>query len=144
MIRFLTISIAAIGCLAAAGSVSPAQEAKVTETRTVEVRSYNLKPGKHEQFRQLFHNQAYPMLKRAGIDVIAFGPSLHDENSWFLMRSFPSIGARQASEDAFYGSREWREGPRAAVLDCIESYATVVVELDDRTIQALRGLAGSE
>ncbi|HEX5764384.1 MAG TPA: hypothetical protein VFY27_02365 [Woeseiaceae bacterium] len=27
---------------------------------------------------------------------------------------------------------------------CIESYTTVVVELDDRTIQALRGLAGSE
>jgi hypothetical protein len=53
-------------------------------------------------------------------------------------------GTGQASEDAFYGSREWREGPRTAVLDCIESYTTVVVELDSRTIESLRAIAGSE
>jgi hypothetical protein len=145
MIRsILMVSIAAIGCLAAAGSVSVAQDAEGAGTRTVEIRSYNLKPGRHEEFLKLFRTEAFPMLTRAGIDVIAFGPSLHDEDSWFLMRSFPSLRDRQASEDAFYGSREWREGPRAAVLDCIESYTTVVVELDSRTIESLRGIAGSE
>ena len=144
MIRSLMMSIMAIGCLAPAGAISLAQEATNAETRILEIRSYNLKPGRHERFRQLFEGQASPMLERAGIDVVAFGPSLHDENSWLLMRSFPSIGDRQASEEAFYGSREWREGPRAAVLDCIESYTTVVVELDSTTIERLRAVEGSE
>ena len=145
MIRsILLVGIAAFGCLAAAGDVSLAQGATAAETRTVEIRSYNLKPGMHERFRRLFLEEAFPMLTRAGIDVIAFGPSLHDEGSWFLMRSFPSIRDRQISEDAFYASREWQEGPRAAVLDCIESYTTVVVELDSMAIEKLRGIAGSD
>jgi NIPSNAP len=142
MIRSLMMSIVAIGCLAPAGAISLAQEATLAEMRILEIRSYNLKPGMHERFRQLFESQASPMLERAGIDVVAFGPSLHDENSWFLMRSFPGIGERQASEEAFYGSREWRDGPRAAVLDCIESYTTAVVELDSTTIESLRTIAG--
>jgi len=138
----LIAGIAAIAGLALAGAVSLAQEGATGETRTVEIRSYALKPGMHQRFRRLFDEEAFPMLKRAGIDVVAFGPSLHEENSWFLMRSFSSVSERQASEDAFYGSREWREGPRDAVLDCIESYTTVVVELDGKTVEELRHIAG--
>ena len=137
----LIAGIAAIAVLVLAGAVSMAQESATGETRTVEIRSYNLKPGMHQRFRRLFDKEAFPMLKRAGIDVVAFGPSLHDENSWFLVRSFSSVGERQASEDAFYGSREWREGPRDAVLDCIKSYTPVVVELDDKTVGELRNIA---
>jgi hypothetical protein len=78
------------------------------------------------------------MLQRANIDVVAYGPSLHDADSWFLMRSFKSVEDRQASEDAFYGSKEWIDGPREAVLDCIESYTTVVIEADAATLAVLR------
>ena len=145
MIRSVLLSgIAAIGGIALAGVASLAQEDARGEMRTVEIRSYNLKPGMHERFRRLFNEEAFPMLQRANIDVIAFGPSLHDENSWFLMRSFSSVGERQASEDAFYGSREWVEGPRNAVLDCIESYTTLVVELDGTTVEGLRNIAHSK
>lgn len=112
---------------------SPAQ-------RVVEIRSYNLKPGTEDRFRQLFLEEAFPLLRRADIDVVAYGPSLHDPQSWFLMRSFASVKDRQVSEDAFYGSDAWRQGPRNAVLDCIESYTTVVVELDAAAIERLRGL----
>jgi hypothetical protein len=72
------------------------------------------------------------------VDVIGFGPSLHDENSFYLMRCYASTGDRVQSQDAFYGSDEWISGPRAPVLDCIESYATAVVSLDDETINGLR------
>jgi hypothetical protein len=54
------------------------------------------------------------------------------------MRSFASVGERQKSEDAFYGSAEWRDGPREAILECIESYTTVVIDLDEATIKGLR------
>ena len=72
----------------------------------------------------------------------SYGPSLHDANSYFLIRSFDSIEARQRSEDAFYGSDEWIKGPRQAILACIESYTTVVLPLDRATLDGLRKTAG--
>jgi hypothetical protein len=120
------------------GTTSDSGQAAAREASVVEIRSYNLKPGSTERFRRLFLDEAHPMLKRANIDVVAYGPSLHDPDSWFLMRTFDSLEHRQASEDAFYGSKEWIEGPRQAVLDCIESYTTLVIEADAATIAVLR------
>jgi ketosteroid isomerase-like protein len=112
--------------------------------RVVEIRSYNLKPDTRDRFQQLFLEEAFPLLQRAGIDVVRYGPSLHDEDSWFLMRSFASTDDREAREGAFYGSAEWRDGPRDAILDRIESYTTVVIELDDTTLQRLRNASSAE
>jgi hypothetical protein len=106
--------------------------------RVVEIRSYNLKPGTRDRFHGLFLREALPMLHRWKVDVVAYGPSLHDDNSWYLMRSFASLEDRQKSEDAFYGSDEWKKGPREAILADIESYTTVVLRFDDATLQGLR------
>jgi hypothetical protein len=81
------------------------------------------------------------MLRRFKIDVVAYGPSLHDADSYYLMRAFPSLEERQRAEDAFYGSDEWRLGPREAVLAAIESYTTVVIGVDEATLRGLRGMA---
>ncbi|HET8671267.1 MAG TPA: NIPSNAP family protein [Candidatus Saccharimonadales bacterium] len=104
----------------------------------VEVRSYTLKPGTREEFHRLFLEEAYPMLKRWKVDVVDYGPSLHDENSYYLMRRFDSLGQREESEDAFYGSDEWRQGPREAIIALIETYTEFVIELDEATLQGLR------
>ena len=104
----------------------------------VEVRSYNLKPGTRDEFHRLFLEEAFPLLQRWNVDVLAYGPSLHDENSYYLMRRFDSLAHREQSEDSFYGSAEWRQGPRQAILACIESYAEIVIELDEAALQGLR------
>jgi hypothetical protein len=70
--------------------------------------------------------------------VIAHGPSAHDENSYFLIRGFPNLAERQRMEDAFYGSAAWQQGPRDAVLARIDSYTTIVLELDEATVRGLR------
>ena len=106
----------------------------------VEIRSYNLKPGTRERFHRLFLEQARPLLQQAGIDIVAYGASVHDEDSYFLMRAFPGVAERQSAEDAFYQSSAWREGPRQEILDCIESYTTVVVEIDGATLAGLRAI----
>ena len=79
-----------------------------------------------------------PLLKRWNVDVVSYGPSLHDENSYFLMRRFESLAHRDESENAFYGSDEWRQGPREAIISLIENYTEIVLELDDVTVQGLR------
>jgi hypothetical protein len=104
----------------------------------VEIRSYNLKPGTRDRFQQLFLTDALPMLRRWKIDVVGYGPSLHDQDSYYLMRSFPSLEGRERTEDAFYASAEWRQGPREAILACIESYTTVVIRMDETALRSLR------
>ncbi len=79
-----------------------------------------------------------PLLKRWNIDVVAYGPSLHDENSYYLMRRYDSLAQREESENAFYSSDEWRQGPREAILALIENYTEIVMKLDDATLQGLR------
>lgn len=104
----------------------------------VEIRSYTLKPGTRQEFHRLFLEEAYPLLQRFHVDVVAYGPSLHDENSYYLMRRFDNLAHRHQSEESFYGSDEWRKGPREAVLACIENYTEFVLELDEVTVQGLR------
>jgi NIPSNAP len=106
--------------------------------RAVEIRAYNLKPGARAEFDRLAREQAVPMLRRWDVDVVAFGPSSHDETSYFLIRSYADLADRERSQDAFYGSDEWREGPRAEVLALIESYTSVVLMLEDDVVDQLR------
>ena len=107
-------------------------------THFVEFRSYNLKPGTRDEFQRLFLEAAMPLLQRWQVDVVAYGPSLHDENSYYLIRRFDSLAHREQSEASFYGSDEWRKGPREAIIACIENYTEFVLELDDVTLQGLR------
>lgn len=106
--------------------------------RWVEIRSYNLKPGTRDEFHRLVVDESIPMLDRWQMDVVAFGPSPHDDDSYYLMRSFASLEDRDQREDAFYGSDEWRKGPRQAVLALIDSMTSILVELDEATINGLR------
>jgi ketosteroid isomerase-like protein len=110
----------------------------------LEIRSYNLKPGTRDAFHALFVREALPLLQRWRVNVVAYGPSIHDRDSYFLMRAFASVEERERNEDAFYGSDEWRNGPRAAVLAAIDGYTTIVIRVDEATLQGLRGAMTTE
>jgi ketosteroid isomerase-like protein len=121
-------------------SIAIAQPAPTSQDAVIEIRSYNLKPGARDQFHALFVNEALPMLKRWKVDVVGYGPSLHDRDSYYLIRAFPGVAERQKSEDAFYGSDEWRSGPRERVLAAIDTFTTVVITVDAVTLKGLRGI----
>ena len=108
----------------------------------VEMRSYKLKPNSQDEFHRLFLEAAMSLLQRWNIHVVAYGPSLHDENSYYLIRRYDSLAQREESESAFYGSDEWRKGPRENILACIENYTDFVIELDDVTLRGLRKQPG--
>jgi hypothetical protein len=93
--------------------------------RLLEIRSYELKPGTRDEYDRLFREEAAPLLRRHGIDVVAVGESLGDPNGYFLMRAFDDLDDRARREDAFYSSLEWRDGPREAVLEKIVVYTTL-------------------
>jgi hypothetical protein len=106
--------------------------------RFVEIRSHNLKPGTGPIFDGLVTEQSVPMMGRWGIDLVTYGPSRHDPDSYILIRAYAGLEERTPSQEAFYGSEEWRFGPRSAILACIDSLTTVVLELDLSAVDALR------
>lgn len=136
------VSLAALvvlaGCGRAGAEGAPFAQEDPGRRSVVEIRSYNLVPGTRAEFQRLVVEEAVPMLRRWDMDLVAHGPSLHDDDSYCLIRAFADVDDRRRREDAFYGSAEWREGPREAILSFIESYTTIVLELDQATIDGLR------
>jgi hypothetical protein len=104
----------------------------------IEIRSLNIKPGTRDEFHRLYIQEALALLKRWNFDVVAHGPSLHDENTYYVIRRYDSLAQRDRMEDAYYASDDWRKGQREAMLALIESYTDIVLELDDVTVQGLR------
>ena len=93
----------------------------------IEILTLNLRPGTRNMFHESFLLQSLPLQKKWKIKVVAHGPSLHDENSYYVIRSFKDLEDRQKALDTFYTSDDWQKGPRAALLAMIENLATVVV-----------------
>ena len=104
----------------------------------IQIRSLNLKPGNRKEFHRLYIEKTLPLLKRWNFDVVAHGPSRHDENSYYVIRRFDSLAQREESENAYYASDDWRQGPREAIAALIENYVDIVLELDEVTVQGLR------
>jgi len=107
----------------------------------LEIRTYRLKPGTRDEFVRLMREESLPLLKKWGVDVVDAGASLVAEDGAeeaYLVRAFSSIEEREKQEAAFYGSDEWRRGPREAVISRIESYHTIVIEASAEAVRALR------
>lgn len=121
-----------------AGRILQREDVMPVRRRVVEFRGLNLKPGSRAEFHRLYVERSLPLLRQWKFDIVSFGPSPHDETSYYVIRAFKDLAERQVSEDAFYGSDDWKKGPREALLPLIESYADVVLELDEATIAALR------
>lgn len=106
--------------------------------RLVEIRSYRLKPDSLGRFHALFSDEAVPMLRTWGMDVVAFGPSAHEPDCYFLVRAYDDPADRNARQDAFYGSDAWRKGPREGVVALIDHYLDTVLWLSVDAIEDLR------
>ena len=70
--------------------ITAALLAQAPRPPVLELRVYTLKPGIRDSFHARFVQESLPLLQHAHIDVVAYGPSLHDADSWYLLRSFAS------------------------------------------------------
>ena len=107
-------------------------DSKIEESSdaVIEILTLSLKSGTRDRFHQLYVTESLPLLRKWKIEVVAHGPSQHDENSYYVIRSFKSLEDRQKAEDAFYSSDDWRNGPRMAILALIEHDAYIVISLE--------------
>jgi hypothetical protein len=106
--------------------------------RLIEVRSYKLKPGAGAAFHATVVSSGMPLLLSWSTDVVAFGPSAHEPDTYFLIRAYQDLADRKAKQDAFYGSDAWKKGPREAIVPLVESYLNTVLWLSQEAIDDLR------
>lgn len=107
------------------------------ETPVLDLRTYRLVPGGRDEFDRIFREAALPLLRRHGIDVVAYGPSLADDDHYYLARAFSSPALREEQLRSFYGSDEWLETYDAPVAALIETYHVVVVPLESGIAERL-------
>lgn len=102
----------------------------------LEVRTYKLIAGQRTAFDREMR-RALPMLGRHGIRVVRFGPSLADDDHYILMRAYDSLEQRIEQVGGFYGSEEWAREHAPAVDPLLETYHTVLLEVEPAVIDAL-------
>ena len=107
----------------------------------VEIRSYSIEPGCRDAFHQLVRARLIPFLEQRDVDVVAYQPSPHDDCSYYILRAYDSLAHRSDSQDTMYASDAWKDGPREDILSYIDYYTSVVIEMDEATVQALRTAA---
>jgi hypothetical protein len=96
----------------------------------IEILTLDIKPGRRDEFHKRYVTNSVPLLKKWNFNLVAYGPSLHDANSYYVIRAFKSLDDRQVSEDAFYNSTEWQQGPRNAILELVDHFAYAVVSAE--------------
>jgi len=72
------------------------------------------------------------------MDVVSYGCSLHDDDSYHLIRSYENEGHRLASQEVFYSSSEWRQGPRAEIVSRILVSTMTVMTLTQEAVDTVR------
>ena len=105
--------------------------------RLVEIRSYKLKPSSRERFHELVVTESIPLLRAWRMEVVAYGPSLDDADGYFRIRAHDNLEHLQASQQAFYGSDDWRKGPRQSIIDLIETDWNAVPWLTPEAVDAI-------
>ena len=79
-----------------------------------------------------------PLHQCADLEILAFGSSLHSEDAYFLIRAFDSLEQMATSQNSFYSSDDWLNGPRSDILDSIQSSSKSVLSLDEVAINTLK------
>ena len=95
--------------------------------QVIEILTLDIKPGRREEFHRLYVSEALPLLQKWDFQVLTHGPSRHDANSYYIVRLFNSLEDRQLSEDAYYKSDDWKNGPRRAILELVDHFAYAVL-----------------
>jgi predicted ester cyclase len=110
----------------------------------LDIRTYRTVPGGREEFLRIMADDAVPMLRRYGVDVVAFGPAVQDDDHAILIRFFASLQERAQQLERFYSSEEWLTDHDPRVTPLIETYHTVVLPASPEVAAALSTLGRIE
>ena len=101
----------------------------------VEVRTYKIKPGRRDEFLELFESQAVPAQRSLGIKILGPLVDIENDDTFVFLRGFPTLEARDEMKAAFYEGPKWKNELEALAMPMLDSY---VVTLAEAGAEALR------
>jgi NIPSNAP protein len=107
----------------------------------LEIRLFTLKPGTRAEFDRISREGTIPLMRSLGITVVAHGPSLNNDNGYFLLRAFPSEQDRLERGQSLYTTPEWLANYDDVVPPMIDAYDTAVLSMDAAAFRELAGVS---
>jgi len=101
------------------------------------IRLFTLKPGARTEFDRISREGTIPLMRQLGITVVSHGPSLNNDNGYFLLRAFPSEQERVERSQSLYATAEWLEKYDGPVTSMIDDYETAVLSVDAAAVRQL-------
>lgn len=85
----------------------------------VEIRRYEIEPGRRDEFVQWFESDVMPAMESAGMNILGVFVGAEETNSFYYLRGFVSEEERARITTAFYESELWLDTlkPRALEME---------------------------
>ncbi|MFZ1941670.1 MAG: NIPSNAP family protein [Terracidiphilus sp.] len=94
----------------------------------IEMRTYKLKPGKREEFLEIFRTKSVPAHAAIGMKILGPWLSIEDPDTFFFMRGFPNLASREPMKAKFYEGELWKRELVQVLMPMIEKYDVVLVD----------------
>jgi NIPSNAP len=94
----------------------------------IEMRTYKLKPGKREEFLEIFRTKSMPAHAEIGMKILGPWLSIDDPDTFFFMRGFPDLASREPMKAKFYEGELWKTELEQVLMPLIEKYDVVLVD----------------
>ena len=74
----------------------------------IEMRTYKLKPGVRARFLEIFRSKSMPKHAELGMKILGPFLSVEEPDTFFFMRGFPDLAAREPMKARFYEGDLWK------------------------------------
>jgi NIPSNAP len=101
----------------------------------VEMRTYRTKPGMRDEFLRIFRSKSVPAHVEIGMKILGPFLSVEDPDTFFFMRGFPNLPAREPMKAKFYEGELWKNELEHVLMPMLEKYDVVLVEDPEERIQ---------
>src|SRR4029453_5466767 len=93
----------------------------------LEIRIFTVHAGTRDEFERISREGTIPLMRRLGITVVAHGPSLNNDDGYYLLRAFRSEAERGTLSQSLYTTDEWEAAYDAPISPRIADYRTTVI-----------------
>jgi NIPSNAP len=94
----------------------------------IEMRTYKLKPGKRNEFLEIFRTKSVPAHDEIGMKILGPFLSIEDPDTFFFMRGFPDLASREPMKAKFYESELWKQELENRLMPMLEKYEVLLVD----------------
>jgi len=132
--------IAAAGLLAVTVHLAMSNHARTQPLPIVELRQYQLHPGKRDVLIDLFEREFVESQEVLGMTIIGTFRDLDAPDRFVWMRGFSDMASRATALDAFYSGRVWQAHRNAANATMLDSDNVLLL----RVVRAGPGFSSGE